>query len=205
MHALVDRTFDDYELRESVAATAAALTRPGWSNSLSAKVLQVLGPGVPDVYQGTELWANSLVDPDNRRPVDYSLAAGLLTRIDDGWQPAVDESGAAKLLVVSRALRLRRDRPELFTGYLPLSASGPSADHLVGFDRGGVVAIGTRLPIGLAARGGWGDTVLTLATGTWRNVLYGKDSPTSTGSVPVDAMLRDYPVAILVREGASTA
>ena len=200
MHGMVDTAFDDRELRDSIASMAGTLTGPGWSNSLSAKVVQLLGPGVPDVYQGTELWANSLVDPDNRRPVDHELAADLLTRLDDGWRPDVDDSGAAKLLVVSRALRLRRDRPELFTGYLPLSATGPAAAHLVAFDRGGVLALGTRLPIGLAASGGWADTDLTLPTGTWRDALYGSDSAASAGNVPVSSILKDYPVAILVRE-----
>jgi (1->4)-alpha-D-glucan 1-alpha-D-glucosylmutase len=200
MHALVDAAFDDSELSDSIASMAEVLTRPGWSNSLSAKVVQLLGPGVPDVYQGTELWANSLVDPDNRRPVDHGIAADMLTRLDDSWQPEVDDSGAAKLLVVSRALRLRRDRPELFTGYLPLSATGPAAAHLVAFDRGGVLALATRLPIGLADRGGWADTDVTLPAGTWRDALYGSDLPASTGTVSVTSILKDYPVAILVRE-----
>ena len=63
------------------------LRRPGWSNSLSAKLIQLTAPGVPDVYQGTELWDFSLVDPDNRRPVDYAAPRGLLARLDDGWLP----------------------------------------------------------------------------------------------------------------------
>ncbi len=200
MHALVDLAFDDAELHGSIVAMAARLTAPGWSNALSAKTFQLLGPGVPDVYQGTEVWENSLVDPDNRRPVDHQVAADLLTRLDAGWQPAVDQSGAVKLLVVSRALRLRRDRPELFTGYLPLVATGPAADHLVAFDRGGVIAIGTRLPIGLADAGGWHGTSLTLPSGRWRDALHGKTSPISTATVEVGSVLTDYPVAILVRE-----
>ena len=84
-------------------------------------------PGVPDVYQGTELWDLSLVDPDNRRPVDYDLRRRLLAELDGGTVPEVDDTGAAKLLVVSRVLRLRRDSPELFTGYEPVTATGPAA------------------------------------------------------------------------------
>ncbi len=201
MHGLVDLAFDDAGLHQSLVAMAARLTVPGWSNALSAKLVQILGPGVPDVYQGTELWENSLVDPDNRRPVDHRIADDLLARLDDGWQPDVDRSGAVKLLVVSRALRLRRDRSELFNGYTPLTATGAAADHLVAFDRGGVIAAGTRLPIGLAETGGWGSTVLTLPPGGWRDVLHGNASRLLTGSAQVGSMLNHYPVAILVREG----
>ena len=93
------------------------------------------GPGVPDVYQGTELFEYSLVDPDNRRPVDWELRRELLARLDDGWLPDVDAEGAAKLLVTASALRLRRYRPEVFTGYRPLLASGPAAGHVVAFQR----------------------------------------------------------------------
>ena len=92
---------------------------PGWSNSLGRSCCSSPGPGVPDVYQGTELWDLSLVDPDNRRPVDFAAAPELLARLDDGWLPEVDDTGAAKLLVRT-TLRLRRERPELFTGYRPL-------------------------------------------------------------------------------------
>ncbi len=82
-------------------------------------------PGVPDVYQGSELWDLSLVDPDNRRPVDFAARRELLARIDDGWLPPIDDTGAAKLLVTARALRLRRQRPELFRSYRPVFADGP--------------------------------------------------------------------------------
>ena len=201
MHRLVDLAFDDLELNRSLRAMVDQLTPAGWSNSLSAKLFQLLGPGVPDVYQGTELWENSLVDPDNRRPVDHAVADGLLTRLDEGWQPDLDGSGSVKLLLVSRALRLRRDHPGLISGYRPLAATGSAADHLVAFDRGGVLAVGTRLPIGLVRTGGWATTGLTLPSGLWRDVLHGSTSPILTGNVPVSSLLSDYPVAMLVREG----
>jgi (1->4)-alpha-D-glucan 1-alpha-D-glucosylmutase len=204
LHALVDAVFDDPGLHGSITEMAAALTGPGRSNSLSAKLVQLLGPGVPDVYQGTELWENSLVDPDNRRPVDSSVAATLLTRLDDGWRPEVDDSGAAKLLVVSTALRLRRDAPELFTGYTPLTASGPSADHLVAFDRGGVIAVATRLPVGLERAGGWAGTTFTLPPGPWRNLLAPAGDEPLSGSVAVDTLLSGYPVAVLRAESAAS-
>jgi len=200
VHALVDAVFDHPELASSVAAFVERVTAAGWSNSLSAKLLQLLGPGVPDVYQGTELWQNSLVDPDNRRPVDYRVAQAILQKIDDGWLPPVDASGAVKLLVVSRALRLRRDRSSLFTGYFPLTATGSAAEHLVAFDRGGAIAVATRLPLGLVERGGWQSTDVTLPPGRWRNVLAANFAPIRTGRTAVSQLLNTYPVALLVRE-----
>ena len=173
---------------------------PGWSNSLGQKLLQIAGPGVPDVYQGTELFEYSLVDPDNRRPVDWAARRDLLARLDGGELPGVDADGAAKLLVTSRALRLRRERPELFDGYRAVPAQGPAAAHAVAFARSpSLVAVATRLPVGLAARGGWADTVLPLpgaATG-WRDVVTGAEVD---GSAPALAtLLARYPVALLVR------
>ena len=199
LHALVDAVYDDSDLASDIIAFADRITVPGWSNSLSAKLIQLLAPGVPDVYQGTELWDCSLVDPDNRRPVDYTVRRELLARLDDGWQPPVDATGAAKLLVTSRALRLRRDRPELFTGYAAVATDGLAADHVFAFDRGGVLAVATRLPVGLAAAGGWRDTVLHLPPGDWRDELTGR--PAVADHVTVGDLLDTYPVALLVREG----
>ena len=151
------------------------------------------------MYQGSELWDLSLVDPDNRRPVDYGLRRRILAMIDAGQIPRVGGSGAAKLLVTTRALRLRRDRPELFRDYLPLAASGPAADHLVAFDRGGAITLGTRLPIGLAARDGWGDTVVDVGEGLVADLISRRTY--QGGPLRLDAVLADYPVALLVREG----
>ena len=90
---------------------------------------------MPDVYQGTELWEYSLVDPDNRRPVDFAARRALLARLDDGWLPDVDADGAAKLLVTLSGLRLRRDRPELFAGYRPSRPRARRRPHAVAFAR----------------------------------------------------------------------
>ncbi len=198
LHALVDAVYDDADLHTDLAGFADRLTGPGWSNSLSAKLVQLLAPGVPDVYQGSELWDLSLVDPDNRRPVDYSTRTRLLSRLDEGWRPPVDPTGAVKLLVTSRALRLRRDRPGLFDGYAAVAADGATADHVFAFDRGGALAVVTRLPVGLVAAGGWRDTVLHLPPGDWRDWL--TDRPAGSGHVAVADLLEVYPVAMLVRE-----
>jgi len=203
LHAAVDRIYDDPALRASVDAFVADITPAGWSNALGQKLVQLAMPGVPDVYQGTELWENSLVDPDNRRPVGFADRAALLAKIDAGWLPPVDAEGAAKLLVVSRTLRLRRDRPELFTTYRPVPVAGPAADHVVAFDRGGAIAVATRRPVGLALSRGWRDTALVLPVpddaGPSRRF-----SDAFTGKVysgprtPVSGLLGRYPVALLI-------
>ncbi|MET0930953.1 MAG: malto-oligosyltrehalose synthase [Aeromicrobium sp.] len=191
------------EVGAEVDAFVDRITGPGWSNSLSQKLIQLTAPGIPDVYQGTELWDFSLVDPDNRRAVDYDARRELLGQIAEGLVPDVDTTGAAKLLLVHRALTLRRDRPELFRGYRPLAATGPAADHALAYTRGvedDLAVVATRLPVGLEARGGWGDTTVELPVGTWTDVLTGK---AVDGSAPRVASLLDrYPVALLVRLGS---
>ena len=190
-----------------IAAFVARIDGPGRGNSLGQKLLQIAGPGVPDVYQGTECYEYSLVDPDNRRPVDWDLRRGLLERIDGGWLPAFadDPDGAVKLLVTARALRLRRERPELFAGYRPVPAEGPAAAHCVAFARSPeLVAVATRLPVGLAAAGGWRDTVLPLpalpsspGAAGWTDALTGE--PVDGWAPPLERLLARYPVALLVR------
>ncbi len=197
MHALIDRVYDDPKLTAEVTAFADRITPYGWSNSLGQRLVQLTMPGVPDVYAGCELWDNSLVDPDNRRPVDFTLRNTMLEQLDGGLVPPVDATGAAKLLLVSRALRLRRDRPELFTGYTPIQASGPAAAHAVAFDRGGAVAVATRLPVGLERLGGWGDTALPVAGGRWVDVLTG--AAWRGPAIRLADLLATYPVALLTR------
>jgi (1->4)-alpha-D-glucan 1-alpha-D-glucosylmutase len=94
-------------------------------------------------------------------------------------------------------LRARRDRPELFTGYTPLLVEGPLQDHLVAFDRGGAITLATRLPVGVAAAGGWSGTVLELPGGGYRDALTGRQL---SGSMEVAELFRSYPVALLLKE-----
>ncbi|RZU32267.1 malto-oligosyltrehalose synthase [Blastococcus saxobsidens] len=204
LHALVDAAFDDPTTSAEIEHFVARIAAPGRSNSLTQKLLQLTMPGVPDVYQGTELWDYSLVDPDNRRPVDYALRRQLLARLDAGEVPEVDESGAAKLLVVSRTLQARRDYPEWFEGYEPVVVTGSAAEHVVAFDRsgsdgGGAVVVATRLPVGLTAEG-WGDTALQLPNGAWRDLFTGRRVVSDVAGVAADALLSTLPVALLVRD-----
>ncbi|MGP3535933.1 malto-oligosyltrehalose synthase [Microbacterium sp. RD1] len=200
MHGVVDAATG--HAAELVSGFVDEIAPAGWTNALSQKVLQLAGPGVPDVYQGSELWEMSLVDPDNRRPVDFSARRALLATIDAGFArgelPPVDADGAAKLLVTSRTLRLRRDRPELFSRYTPMTVVGEASAHAIAFDRGGALAVATRLPVGLARSGGWGDTVLLRSPGPAVDVYTGRRYEGST--VPLAELLAVYPVALLVAE-----
>ncbi|WP_353816764.1 malto-oligosyltrehalose synthase [Agromyces sp. SYSU T00266] len=210
MHAVIDRAYDDPAVHARIEAFVAWLAPAGWSNSLSAKLLQLTMPGVPDVYQGSELWETSLVDPDNRRPVDVDLRRRMLAELDDaagrGGLPVADATGAAKLLVTSRALRARRDHPEWFTRYRPLEVVGGASRHAIAFDRGGAVTVATRLPVGLAARAGaapaasapigaWGDTVVLTAAGPLVDLLTGRRH--EGGALALAEVLATYPVALL--------
>jgi len=196
MHTLVDSAFDDPHVVSILERVLQAIRQPGWSNSLSAKVIQLTAPGVPDVYQGSELWETSLVDPDNRRAVDFDERRLYLAAIDAGVHPPIDETGAAKLLVTSRALRLRRDRPELFTRYAGIEAYGSAAKHVVAFDRGEALTVATRLPVGLARGGGWGDTSVIIARRPVTDVFTGRTF--GGGTVLLSEVLERYPVALLI-------
>ena len=166
VHAAIDAIFTSPDVERVLTDLCTHVDEPGRSNSLAAKLIALTMPGVPDVYQGSELWETSLVDPDNRRPVDFDHRAAVLAG-------TAGDDAATKLHVTCTALTVRRERPDLFTSYAPVLASGPAADHVLAFDRGGAITVATRLPVGLGLRGGWGDTVLTLPSGTWHDVLTG--------------------------------
>jgi len=195
VHAAVDAALDRDDVQRVLHEVLAWTVDPGWSNSLAAKLVALTMPGVPDVYQGSELWEQSLVDPDNRRSVDHDLRRSMLAAGPGALVGGLEDPGTAKLHLVSTALRLRRDRPELFTTYAGVPATGEAADHVLAFDRGGAVTVATRLPLGLQSRGGWGDTTLALPDGTWRDLLTDR---VTNGSL--ETLLSAYPVALLVKE-----
>ncbi|KHL05015.1 malto-oligosyltrehalose synthase [Sinomonas humi] len=199
LEALAQSAVSDAGTRSLVEDFVARIEPYAASNALSAKLVQLAGPGVPDVYQGTEFWDRSLTDPDNRRPVDFEAREDALSALDAGSPTPTPTAQEAKLLVVSRTLRLRRDRPELFEGYVPLEANGPAAEHAVGFRRGarGVVALATRLPAGLERRGGWDDTYVVLPWPS-RNAFTG--AVYEAGQLPLAEAFAELPVALLVPE-----
>jgi (1->4)-alpha-D-glucan 1-alpha-D-glucosylmutase len=209
---LATRALDDRELTGSIARFVAGIAGDAAVNSLGMKLVQLTMPGVPDVYQGCETIALALVDPDNRREVGIGRIRSELLAVDAvadaGWRGdlAGGDPGAfrrAKLLVTSRALRLRRARPEWFGGeYEPLAAVGDAADHAVAFRRGGqAVTVATRLPVRLRRRGGWRNTALTLPGGAWVDLLTGTAHPGP--AFPMAELTGRLPVALLVPEASS--
>jgi (1->4)-alpha-D-glucan 1-alpha-D-glucosylmutase len=192
LDTFVTRILDPKENRaflDDFAAYQSEISEWGMVNALSQTLLRIAGPGVPDTYQGTELWDNSLVDPDNRRPVDYELRRTLLDRLksrladsdsndltpltSDLWRDRHDAS--IKLYTVWRSLTARRDHPDLFGdgSYCPAETRGPKADHVFAFarrqgDEAALVVV-PRFPSRLAPPGAppigpdvWGDTSLFL-------------------------------------------
>ena len=212
----------DYQLRRFVESVTtdegfvAALERflvdqrivpAGRATSLAQTTLLLTCPGVPDVYQGTETWDNSLVDPDNRRPVDYGrLAADL--RATAGWDaaalagtaggragaPVEGPDGPAKTWLVWRILRHRAQRPEAYAGsYRPLDVQGPGADRLIAFARDGIAVLVARHL--LRTGGDWSDTTVELPPGSWTPVI--GSGPAGGSRVPVSDLLGGGPVAVL--------
>ncbi len=201
--SIVDQAFDDPATLRLVEIMVASIRDAGRVNSLSAKLLQLTMPGVPDVYQGSELWETSLVDPDNRRAVDFDERRRLLDEIDrpDAEPVPIDDTARAKLLVTSRALRARRDHPSMFTRYIPITAQGHAKDHLVCFDRGGAVTLATRLPLRLAQGDGWQDTTVVLPKGPYLDVM--TDRKVCGGVRSVGELLSTYPVSLLIEKRSS--
>jgi len=200
VRAFVTGALGDPAFVEDVAAFAVPLVAAARTAALAQTLLKITVPGVPDFYQGTELHDLSLVDPDNRRPVDFDARRALLAwAADAGPEEALAraDEGAAKAWLIRRALAVRAAHPDAFAGdHVPVAATGARAAHVVAFVRGGTVAaVAPRLVLGLAD--GWGDTALTLPEGRWRDALSG--SALEGGPVPLAMLLARFPVALLAR------
>jgi (1->4)-alpha-D-glucan 1-alpha-D-glucosylmutase len=186
VHTWIDEVIDGPVAAE-FTSLVARLDEHAQSDGLGHKLIQLTAPGVPDVYQGTELWDDSLVDPDNRRTVDFAARREALSTLQH-----------PKIRVVAAALRLRREKPDVFTDgwYTPLLAQGSAAEHLAAFVRGAdVVTVVTRHSVRLA-QNGWGDTILTLPEGTWLDRI---GAGRFSGDVSPAAMFAQLPVALLER------
>jgi (1->4)-alpha-D-glucan 1-alpha-D-glucosylmutase len=189
VHRWLDTVLDG-PVAAQLSALVSRLEPHARSDALGQKLLALTVPGVPDVYQGTELWEDSLVDPDNRRPVDYSVRRAALANLDH-----------PKIAVVAAALRLRQERPQTFMagGYRPLLARGPAADHVIAFLRGADVAVAVSRWTVMLEETGWGETTLALPEGRWRDRMTGTEV---TGTVTVSGLFSASPVALLVRADA---
>ncbi|HVR44892.1 MAG TPA: malto-oligosyltrehalose synthase [Thermoanaerobaculia bacterium] len=196
----------------------------GAINSLSQLVLKATAPGVPDFYQGTELWDFSLVDPDNRRPVDYDRrrrALGSIASVIERERPLADLSadlmrrwkdGRIKLYTTHRLLALRRDTPRTFRDgtYTPVEVSGWRRHHAIAFTRGGgrnaVLVVVPRLVASLSrpgrfplGAGAWGNTSFQLgrAPRRWRHLFTGETIEPRQGNVRLADLFEHFPVAVL--------
>lgn len=190
----------------------AMIARLGMVNGLSQTLLKLTSPGIPDLYQGCELWNFSLVDPDNRLPVDYQTRRRLLDEVESlleqrGASKLLERwaDGAVKLAVTRSALALRAEKPAIFAGgdYIPLEATGDKAEHVVAFARkagdDAVVVAVPRLVGGLGKAPVWGNTAIPLPRGArWRDVLTGRVLPGGDAAL-ASALFSGFPVALLVR------
>jgi (1->4)-alpha-D-glucan 1-alpha-D-glucosylmutase len=200
MTSFVEGCLGDSAFLRDVCRFVEPLLRFAYTNSLAQTLIKLTAPGVPDLYQGTELWAFNFVDPDNRQPVDYVTRRSLLAEVErlspaTIWERA--EEGLPKLWTVTQALQLRARQPGAFgaeASYTPLEARGPFARHVVAFQRGSdVLTIVPRL----TRRATWNETTVHLPNGEWRNVL--TRQPVVSQEVRLSDLWREFPVALLER------
>jgi (1->4)-alpha-D-glucan 1-alpha-D-glucosylmutase len=203
----VTAAFDDGPFMRDLSRYVEPLIDLGRITSLAQTLIKLTAPGIPDFYQGTELWSLQLVDPDNRGDVDYAVRRRALAAIETLTARAIWErsaEGLPKLWTIRQALQLRRRHPELFGpagAYQPLRAEGHRAEHVVAFQRGAdVITIVPRLVLGACGR--WHQTTLTLPSGHWRNVLTGLPA---SGVTDLEALWGEFPVALLERDPASNS
>jgi (1->4)-alpha-D-glucan 1-alpha-D-glucosylmutase len=202
IRGFVDGVFQSLEFIASLEAFVRPLVLPGRINSLAQTLIKMIAPGVPDFYQGTELWDLSLVDPDNRRPVDFEMRAALLRRCrtQSASEAVADwDSGFPKLWMIVRVLELRRLRAADFSPeskYQPLVAQGAHLGNLLAFRRGeNLMAVVPRF--NMTVCGDWGDTQLPLPRCGWKNCFTGAELE---GSVRPGELFGEFPVALLSRE-----
>jgi (1->4)-alpha-D-glucan 1-alpha-D-glucosylmutase len=179
------------------------LIEPGRINSMAQTLIKLTAPGIPDLYQGTELWDLSLVDPDNRRPRDYNSRIRLLAELQKATpeiiMTRIDEA-LPKLWIIHKTLALRKRQPELFgpqADYQPLIAEGSNSDHVLAFMRStDIITVIPRLILGL--REDWDDTILALPRRRWCNEF--TQDILDGGAVSVAELLSRFPVCLLSKK-----
>ncbi len=204
LEAFIERILGSREFVAALGEFLGLVLHAGRVNSLAQTLIQCTAPGVPDRYQGSELWNLTLVDPDNRGEVDYETRRSMLAELENGMK--VEEilkrldCGLPKLWVIYKSLHLRREKPEWFgaeADYAPLLAEGAKKEHVVAYLRAGCVA--TVVPRWNVKRGStWAGTAMALPDGRWRNMLTG--DVLRGGRAPVQTLLQRFPVALLARD-----
>lgn len=201
LRSFIEGALDNSDFMADLKRFVSSLEDDARVTSLAQTLVQLTAPGVPDLYQGGELWDLSLADPDNRRPVDLArrkqmLATAQTLDADKAWQQR--PSGMSKLWLIWKVLETRRRFAACFSAagrYAALTVRGAKAAHVVAFARGGnVVTIAPRLVRGI--KGHWSNTTVKLPAGRWHNALTNED--VSNGDMSV--LTAHFPVAFLIRE-----
>lgn len=203
LHDFIDRILGSHNFISELDAFVSRIMEPGRINSLAQTLIKCTAPGVPDTYQGSELWDLRLVDPDNREPVDYDLRQSLLAEVERGMTieeiMASSDSGMPKLWVIHRALHLRQKHPECFgenSSYAAIATEGQRKEYLIAFSRGDKVAV--VIPRWTVKRGkGWVGTTVALPEGRWTNVFTGDKF--DAGPTRAQLLLERFPVALLAK------
>jgi (1->4)-alpha-D-glucan 1-alpha-D-glucosylmutase len=204
LKSFIVRSLASEEFIAEVETFVGLILTPGRINSLAQTLLKFTAPGIPDTYQGSELWDLRLVDPDNRGPVDYEALASMLAELKSGLVAEEImkrmDGGLPKLWLVHCSLKLRQEKPECFgkcADYAPLEVSGPKSEHLIAYTRGlNVITCAPRWSATLGGR--WSSTSVNLPEGRWKNVLTSEEL--NGGSMRIETLLKRFPVALLSRQ-----
>lgn len=198
-----DKILSDEEICREIDDFVELISPAAWHKTLAQTLLLMTAPGVPDIYQGTELWDLSLVDPDNRRPVDYEKRAKLLAEAEQSsWEQALKKlgTGFTKLWIINKCLKFRKDHREIFntpSNYSPLSAKGPGSSRLAAFTRGERLAVVIPQIHGKVEKQK-NEAKICLPSGKWTN-LFTMDI-IEGGWQKTEALVEKFPLSLLYRD-----
>jgi len=204
LRSFIESILSSREFVAELDAFVNEIKHAGRINSLAQTLVKLTAPGVPDTYQGGELWDLSLVDPDNRRPVDFDLRRQMLAELSDGMSAKEImkriDAGLPKMWVISKALSIRRNHPDWFgpdAAYSAINVEGARQEHLLAFMRAdSVITIAPRWSLKLS--GNWAGSSLLLPPGSWTHCFTGQ--VLAGGRHRVQRLLEEFPVALLARE-----
>ncbi|PKL45419.1 MAG: malto-oligosyltrehalose synthase [Candidatus Riflebacteria bacterium HGW-Riflebacteria-1] len=196
----IDKLYSSPEFIKSLEDFVDDLIEPGQINSLLQLTIKLTAPGFPDIYQGSEIWNNSLTDPDNRRPVDFAQNFELLKKLENkNFRDVMHEphQGSAKLFIIKALLALRAKVPAFNEpdSYRAVDVMGTHSDDLLAYMRGSsVIVLVPRLS--LTRKDRWDGTRIILPQGRWQNIFTGQQL--AAGSNKVKDLLKDFPAAVIV-------
>ena len=199
----IDALYTDESFMDKVKSFVETIKTAGYMNSLAQTLLKCTAPGIPDIYQGTELWDHSLVDPDNRRSVDFKMRRNrfkTVKKLDAVRALKKMQDGTVKLWLISRVLQIRSQYPKAFGPegvYDAMAAEGEHADNFIAFERGKRIVV--LVPRWWMSRSGeWPQTRFVLPEGQWHNALTGDNW--QSGSHAVSGLLASFPLGLFIRE-----